>query len=66
MPPCPLHDSLIHLTMRTHRLAQHGRILTRCADQFTERLEASAAVLERIDLAPVLATLRQLGDLARR
>ena len=66
MPPCPLHDSLTHLTVRTHRLAQHGRILTRCTELFGERLQASATALERIDPAPVLATLRRLGDLARR
>lgn len=66
MSPPSLVDRMTHLTTRTHRLAQHGRIMTRCADHAGERLHAAASALENIDPAPVLATLRRLGDLARR
>lgn len=66
MSVCPCFDSMTTLTVRTHRLAQHGRILTRCAEQSRESIHAAAAAVERIDPSPLLATLRRLGELVRR
>lgn len=66
MPSPSLVDRMTSLTTRTHRLTQHGRIMARCADHAAERLHAAASALENIDPAPVLATVRRLGDLARR